>query len=81
MKVVGVQEMKGTSKKTGKSYDAVMLHCCGSREGVVGEHVEEVWVPRDVWDREVAAPYESVVGMEVFPSYDRRGFLQQLNMQ
>lgn len=55
MKVVGIQEMKGVSKKTGKPYDSVVLYVTGEAKDVVGCITDNIWVPRDVWDRQEAA--------------------------
>ena len=82
MKVVGIQEMKGISKKTGKPYDSVVLYVTGPYKDVIGEITDSVWVPRDVWDSQVGEPVSDVfVGMDVYPAYDRRGFFQSLNMK
>lgn len=56
MKVVGIQEMKGVSKKTGKPYDSVVLYLTGEAKDVVGCITDNIWVPRDVWDSQVGEP-------------------------
>lgn len=82
MKVVGIQEMKGVSKKTGKPYDSVVLYVTGEAKDVVGCITDNIWVPRDVWDSQVGEPVsDAFIGMDVYPAYDRRGFLQSLNMK
>lgn len=82
MKVVGIQEMKGVSKKTGKPYDSVVLYVTGEAKDVVGFITDNIWVPRDVWDSQVGEPVsDAFIGMDVYPAYDRRGFLQSLNMK
>jgi len=82
MKVVGIQEMKGVSKKTGKPYDSVVLYVTGSYQDVIGEISDSVWVPRDIWDSQVGEPVsDAFIGVEVYPAYDRRGYLQSLNMK
>lgn len=83
MKVVGIQQMKGESKKTGKAYDAVILYVTEDGvKDVVGCRTDNIWVPRDVWDSQVGEPVsDAFIGMDVYPAYDRRGFLQSLNMK
>ena len=82
MKIVGIQEMKGVSKKTGKPYDSVVLYVTGEAKDVVGCITDNIWVPRDVWDSQVGVPVsDAFIGMDVYPAYDRRGFLQSLNMK
>ena len=49
MKIVGIQEMKGVSKKTGKPYDSVVLYVTGEAKDVVGCITDNIWVPREVW--------------------------------
>ncbi len=82
MKILGIQEMKGTSRKTGKSYDAVILYVGEEREGVVGVATGDVWVPRELWDNlGLQASNDSLLGAECYPSYDRHGFLQRVEIQ
>lgn len=83
MKVVGIQQMKGVSKKTGKAYDAVILYVTEDGvKDVVGCRTDYIWVPRDIWDSHVGEPVsEAFIGMDVYSAYDRRGFLQSLNMK
>lgn len=82
MKVVGIQEMKGVSKKTGKPYDSVVLYVTGEAKDVVGCITDNIWVPRDIWDAQVGEPVsDAFIGMDLYPAYDRRGFLQSLNMK
>ena len=77
MKVLGIQEMKGVSKKTGKPYDSVVLYVTGEAKDVVGCITDNIWVPRDVWDSQVGEPVsDAFIGMDVYPAYDRRGFFQ-----
>ena len=57
MKVLGIQEMKGVSKKTGKPYDSVVLYVTGEAKDVVGCITDNIWVPRDVWDSQVGEQF------------------------
>ena len=75
MKVVGIQQMKGESKKTGKAYDAVILYVTEDGvKDVVGCRTDNIWVPRDIWDSQVGEPVsDAFIGMDLYPAYDRRG--------
>lgn len=81
MKILGLQEMKGTSKATGKPYDSVVVYVSEERDGVVGVLTDSVWVPREVWDAQIGdVPDDALLGLEIFPSYNRRGYLQHIEM-
>ena len=67
MKIVGIQQMKGVSKKTGKPYDSVVLYVTGEAKDVVGCITDNIWVPRDVWDSQVGEPVsDAFIGMDVY---------------
>lgn len=76
MQVLGLREMKGKSKESGKPYDAVLLFVTDSDPAVIGLLTADIWVPRDVWNRDVNEPIDDgFLGREVFPSYNKRGYL------
>lgn len=82
MQIMGLQEMKGTSKKTGKPYDSVVLYVSEQVDGVYGVRTSDIWVPRELWDEQVGECVgDGLLGLEVYPSYDRRGYLQQLTVK
>lgn len=43
MRILGLQEMKGTSKATGKPYDSVIVYVSEERDGVVGVLTDSVF--------------------------------------
>lgn len=82
MRILGLQEMKGTSKATGKPYDAVIVYVSEEREGVVGVLTDSIWVPRNTWDSQVGdVPDKSLLGFNVFASFNRRGYLDSIKIQ
>ena len=48
--IEGLRVMQGTSRKTGKQYDGVILYLSHPEQGVVGVSTEDVFVQRDMFD-------------------------------
>ena len=82
MQLMGLQEMKGKSKATGKAYDAVLLFVQSEDDRIIGVKTDDVWVPRDMWDDMVGEePSKALLGHEVTASFNKRGFLQDIKIQ
>ena len=73
--IEGLRVMQGTSRKTGKQYDGVILYLSHPEQGVVGVSTEDVFVQRDMFDT-----LEELVGCDCSISYDRRGFVQDFQI-
>lgn len=70
MKVIGKEQMRGTSKKTGKAYDASNVHVEYKSPRVAGMAVERLWVDASlVWYDEI------VVGGTYDVERDSNGYL------
>lgn len=79
---MGLQEMKGKSKATGKAYDAVLLFVESDDDRVIGMKTNEVWVPREMWDQKIGeAPSAAFVGLDVTLSFNQRARLQDIQIQ
>lgn len=50
IKVYGKQHLSGVSKKTGKNYDFIQLHCLVPQRGVEGEAAKVISVSPSVVD-------------------------------
>ena len=79
--IEGLRVMQGTSRKTGKQYDGVILYLSHPEQGVIGVSTEDVFVQRDMFDS-AASGYtlEELVGCDCSISYDRRGFVQDFQI-
>lgn len=71
MKLVGKNDVKYTSKKTGKLVEGITLHVIGTRSNVEGEAVETIFVSAraDMFEGCKAIP----LGSEIRVSYNRWG--------
>lgn len=79
--IEGIRAMKGVSRKSGKEYNGVILYLSHPEDGVVGVSCEDVYIQRDLFDRvtqgqELAA----LVGADCKVYFDRRGFVQELEV-
>lgn len=73
--VIGKQLMQGTSRKTGKEYNANVVHVYHPKMGVEGNAVETIWLDPK------SHPYDSIkVGKEYYAEYDSHGFLQNFSL-
>lgn len=80
--MVGFAEKKGTSKKSGKPYDAVLVYVLSPRPNVVGYFAEEIWVPRELYDAAAGGvPFDKLLNKDCSASYDRRGFIQNFEIR
>ena len=68
--VLGKEHMSGTSKKTGKAYDANVVHVSYKRSGVEGQTVESVWL-----DPSFIALAHIDIGKEYNLDRDGRGYV------
>lgn len=69
--VLGKQNMKGTSRKTGNPFDSNVVHVSYQQHGVDGLAVNTIWLDP------VSHPLSSIkVGGTYQAEYDSRGFLQ-----
>ena len=48
IKVYGKVHLSGTSKKTGKKYDFIQLHCLDPQRGVEGEAAKVISISPDI---------------------------------
>lgn len=71
MRVVGRNDVKYTSKRTGKPVEGVTLHVIGTRPNVEGEAVETIFISAraDMYEGCKTIP----LGSEVRVSYNRWG--------
>lgn len=70
VKVLGKQNMKGTSRKTGKPFDSNVCHIAYETPAVEGQAVQSIWLDP------VTYPLHSIkVGATYNAEYDNRGFL------
>ena len=44
--VLGKQNLKGTSRKTGKPFDSNVVHCSMEQMGVEGKAVQTIWLTK-----------------------------------
>lgn len=75
MKILGIENVNYTSKKTGRDIHAVRLHCSESARNVQGERVETLFVPQVVFD---STPVQ--VGDEIRPLYNRFGRVEAVEV-
>lgn len=77
--VLGIREMRGVSRKTGKEYDGVILYLSHSENGVIGVSCEDVYIRRDLFDRATEGQELcDLIGFDCEVFYDRRGFVRGL---
>lgn len=68
--VLGKQNLKGTSRKTGKSFDSNVVHCSMEQTGVEGKAVQTIWLDP------ITYPLSTIrVGATYNAEYDSRGYL------
>lgn len=68
--VLGKQNLKGTSRKTGKAFDSNVVHVSMDQNGVEGKAVQTIWLDP------VTYPLPGIrVGASYNVDYDNRGFL------
>lgn len=68
--VLGKQNLKGTSRKTGKPFDNNVIHVSMEQNGVEGKAVQTIWLDP------LTYPLASIrVGSTYNAEYDSRGFL------
>ena len=56
IKVLGKVHLSGTSKKTGKKYDFIQLHCAVPQRGVDGEAAKVISVSPNIVDYDAIIP-------------------------
>lgn len=68
--VLGKQNLKGTSRKTGKPFDSNVAHVSMEQNGVEGKAVQTIWLDPATY------PLHTIkVGAVYNVDYDNRGFL------
>lgn len=68
--VLGKQNLKGTSRKTGKPFDSNVIHVSMEQSNVEGKAVQTIWLDP------IAYPLSSIrVGTAYNAEYDNRGYL------
>lgn len=79
--IVGLKEMKGTSRKTGKPFDAVIVNAVEPKREVLGYGVVEQFVDRGMFDAAAKGrPMKDLLQKECTFLYDQGGFLQSFNI-
>jgi len=75
--ILGIgQRRSGTSKSSGKPYDFTTIYCAYSASDVVGEKVEEI-----IFSHLSGIAFPDIhVGDIIHVSYDRRGFLEEIDI-
>jgi hypothetical protein len=84
-KVLGLNPIKGTSKKTGKPFDAVMVSYADSfsptDDGAVGQQAVEMFVDRMLFDKAAKGrALNDLVGRECKVVYGRTGFISDFQL-
>lgn len=84
-KIVGLVGKAGTSKKTGKPYNAVFVSVADDYSpediaaGAVGNKVEEIYINRDIFDIAAASrTFKEVLGKPCHIFYNRNGFIDTM---
>ena len=68
--VLGKQNLQGTSRRTGKSFDSNVVHVSMEQNGVEGKAVQTIWLDPNTY------PLAGIrVGAAYTVDYDSRGFL------
>lgn len=75
MKILGIEQVNYTSKKTGRDVHAVRLYCSEPARNVQGVRVDTLFVPQVIFDS-VAVQ----VGDEIRPLYNRFGRVEAVEV-
>ena len=68
--VLGKQNLKGISRKTGKEFDSNVVHVSCPKNGVEGEAVQTIWL-----DPKTYPLSDLIVGETYNAEYDSQGYL------
>ena len=83
--ILGVKALEGTSKKTGRPFDAYLLHCARENPndtGLIGEEVKQLFIDKRFLLEDVKrlGSFGAMVGSCVAVSYDSNGFVESCSL-
>ena len=83
--ILGIKPLEGTSKKTGKPFDAYLLHCARENPNdstLFGHEVKQLFVDKRFLldDVKSLGSFAALVNMYVSVSYDSNGFIESCSL-
>lgn len=83
--ILGIKPLEGTSKKTGKPFDAYLLHCSRANPNdtaLQGYEVKQLFVDKRflLEDVKQLGSFSALIGSNVSVSYDENGFIESCEL-